>query len=67
MKQLFFRLIGLTARLAAALSTCLGCSPNNKAESSDPHVIRWRGQDSGYEGTTNTRTQSNLGSGADNQ
>ena len=64
MKQLFFRLTWLAARIAAVLSTCLGCNSNNNAEPSDPHEIHWRGQDSGYEGTS-TGAQSNPNSGAD--
>ena len=50
MKQLFFRFSWLLARLVAILSSCLGCGgPNDNAAHSNPHDIRWRGQDSGYE------------------
>ena len=66
MKQIFFRLTWFVARIAAVLSTCLGCNgsgPNDNAEPSDPHEIRWRGQDSGYEGIS-TGAQSDPRSGA---
>ena len=62
MKQLFFRFTWLVARLAAILSTCFGCGPNNNnAKPSNPHEIRWRGQDSGYEKTSTRAQNSNSG------
>ena len=62
MKQLFFRLTWLAARLAAVLSTCLGCGPNNNGRPANPHEIHWQGQESGYEGTsTGAPSNPNLG------
>ena len=52
MKQFFLRFTWLAARLTAVLSTCFGCGANNNVEPSDPHEVRWHGQDSGYEGTS---------------
>ena len=65
MKQFFLRFTWLIARLAAIVSTCLGCGgASDNAGPSDPHEIRWRGQDSGYESTSTGTPPSNSNSGA---
>jgi len=65
MKQVFFRLAWLAARIAAILSACIGCTPNKKPEPAEPHVTRWQGQETGYAGTsTGPRSNSAPGAGA---
>jgi hypothetical protein len=49
--------------LLAALSTFsafIGCSSKNPPATEPPRVIRWKGQDSGYEDTTKPGDQASL-------
>ena len=65
MKQLFFRVAWLAARLAAVLSACIGCTPHNKPEPPNPRETHWKGEETGYAATsTGPRSDSAPGAGA---
>ncbi|MEI8372333.1 MAG: hypothetical protein WCJ35_05780 [Planctomycetota bacterium] len=51
MKFMFSRALGVAAQILAALAASVGCTKSDP-EPAEPRVLHWRGQDTGYDGTT---------------
>ncbi|MEI8376237.1 MAG: hypothetical protein WCJ35_25735 [Planctomycetota bacterium] len=51
MKFMFSHVLGVAAQILAALAACVGCTKSDPAPA-EPRVLHWRGQDTGYDGTT---------------
>ena len=43
---------GILVKLGSCLAACIGCSSKNPPEQEPSRVIRWKGQNTGYENTT---------------
>ena len=52
MKRFLSHAVEISVKSGACLAACIGCSSKNPPGPTQPRVIHWKGQDSGYEGTT---------------
>ncbi|MCE9552884.1 MAG: hypothetical protein K8T91_05850 [Planctomycetes bacterium] len=55
MKCSLSRAVELLLKLGSCLAACVGCSSKNPSVPEQPHVIRWKGQLTGYEDKTSVR------------
>ena len=51
MKRSLSLTLDILVKLGAALAACVGCTKSNP-EPAEPRILHWRGQDTGYDGTT---------------
>ena len=61
MKRSLSFLVEFLITVGSCLANCIGCSSKNPPEPEQPHVIRWKGQNSGYQGTTAEWPDDNAG------
>ena len=66
MKRSLSLTLDILVKLGTCLAACIGCSSKNPPDPEKLHVIRWKGQDGGYEDTTPVQPTANASS-TDNQ
>ena len=59
MKRSLSLAVEILVKLGACVAACIGCSSKNPPGPTQPRVIHWKGQESGYEGTTVVRPADN--------
>ena len=62
MKRSVSLALEILVKLGTCLAACIGCSPKHPPGPEQPHTIHWKGQDSGYEGTTAVQPADHAGS-----
>lgn len=61
MKRSLSLALGMLSKLGFCLAACMGCASKNPPDPEQPHVIHWKGQLTGYEGTTAERPADYVG------
>ena len=61
MKRSLSLAVEILVKLGSCLAACIGCSSKNPPDPEQPHVIRWKGQLTGYQDTTAERPADNAG------
>ncbi|MCE9552606.1 MAG: hypothetical protein K8T91_04410 [Planctomycetes bacterium] len=61
MKRSLSLAVELLIKLGSCLGACVGCSSKTPPEPEQPHMIHWKGQNTGYDNTSVERPPDKAG------